>query len=65
MQFDDKFVGMSVTDDYFVINHYNKSFDLSEYTEVDLDYTLYFYSFDEFEHMIENLPRKKVKANVG
>ena len=55
--FENFIVGVSDSSKHFVMNHYGKDFDKSNYVKVDMDYTLdkfyeeYFeWVFEEMEH---------------
>ena len=68
-EYDNFIVGISKTKDHFVMNHYSKSFDKSEYIMVSDSYTLdkyidewFDYEIFQFEKSIEN--RKESLSNV-
>ncbi len=65
-EYDHLVVGISQDKDHYIINHYNKNFDKSEYTMVNEEYKLEDYSDEWFYYMINDneVECKKEKANV-
>lgn len=55
-------VGISRTSDYYIINHYNRSVDLTQYIAVSENYSLNDYMNDWFEFFIIN--EEKEQSNV-
>ena len=67
-EYDNFIIGISSTENYFVMNHYTKNYDKSEYIMVSDNYTLdtycdkwFDYEIAEFEKSLED---SKEKANV-
>jgi hypothetical protein len=54
-EYDNLIVGISKTKDHFVINHYSKDIDKSEYIVCDKNYTLTEYGADWFSWVLENV----------
>jgi hypothetical protein len=57
-------IGISKTQDYFEINHYNIDFDLSEYLLVDDSYNLDKYLDQWFDWVIDDF-EKNIEKNEG
>ena len=52
-QYKDFIIGISSNCTHFVMNHYNSSFDKSEYTETDISYTLEQFGSDWYSFILE------------
>jgi hypothetical protein len=68
-EYDNFIIGISSTTNHFVMNHYNKNYDKSEYIMVSDNYTLDTYCDQWFDYEIsqfeKSLEKSKEKVNVG